>query len=277
MLPQFSFMRVKTFSLFLLFAVALTVQAQSPKPEALSAADFDKWVGNLHGRVGKLYKTPERATAEKELLEAQEVLLQRLRDEKWTKDESIIDFVNIWTVYETPDLDKSRTIEFLNVIRCIDQFLPFLEDRKDLQAYLYAEKGYLLSMGAKNNKPAALIAFQKSVEISIPLTQTSELRRFARSVRLANLLVAAGSKDKAEDLFLQVLGFPWYQVKDPSVVSQLKDVYISAGYGIIELRRGNLKKLKSLYFVPSTLDALQPLLDEAIKEAQQAEDKSKKP
>jgi hypothetical protein len=76
---------------------------------------------------------------------------------------------------------------------------------------------------------------------------------------------------------LQVLGFPWYQVDDPSIVIQLKQVYISAGYGIIELRRGNLKKLKSLYFVPSTHYALQPLLDEAIKEAQQAEAKSKKP
>jgi hypothetical protein len=277
MLPQYPCLRVKICSLFLLVAVALSAQAQAPKPESFSSADFHKWVGNLHGRVGKLYKTPERATAEKELLEAQTVLLQRLRDEKWTKDESITDFVITWTVYETPDLDKIRTIEFLHTIKCIDQILPFLEDRKDLQAYLYAEKGYLLSMGSKSNKPEALIAFQKSVEISIPLTQTSELRRFARSVRLANLLVASGSKDKAEDLFLQVLGFPWYQVDDPSIVIQLKQVYISAGYGIIELRRGNLKKLKSLYFVPSTHYALQPLLDEAIKEAQQAEAKSKKP
>jgi hypothetical protein len=52
-------------------------------------------------------------------------------------------------------------------------------------------------------------------------------------------------------------------IADGDAQRAARDLYVTAGRGIIALRRHNLAKLKELYFVPAALDQLGPLLKKA--------------
>ncbi|HET6386747.1 MAG TPA: hypothetical protein VFJ58_25430, partial [Armatimonadota bacterium] len=86
-------------------------------------------------------------------------------------------------------------------------------------------------------------------------------------VEEAGALTHIGDKRTADALYLKALQYPFYLASDPVIEKELRELYIRAGRGIIDLRRHNLSLLKELVFVPSTNADLQPYLQAAIKEA----------
>jgi tetratricopeptide (TPR) repeat protein len=76
-----------------------------------------------------------------------------------------------------------------------------------------------------------------------------------------------GDAATAEAAYLRALSYNFATVSDANAQMTLRDLYIQAGSGIIELRRHNLAKLRELFFIPSTMNVLGPQLDAAIAEA----------
>jgi hypothetical protein len=95
-------------------------------------------------------------------------------------------------------------------------------------------------------------------------------------VNLGESLLSVDRKKEAEVHFQQALSYPWYTILGhPAEMQNLRDQYVAAGRGLIQARRGNLKALKEIVFVPATYDVLGPVLDQAAKEAQAAQSQGK--
>jgi tetratricopeptide (TPR) repeat protein len=262
-------------ALFSLLFGCLPLCAQSlGEPATLSASLFEEWCKATRTRTGRAVDKSDAIQIEPELIKAQEVLIERLRQEKWTTDNSISYIVDAWMEYESPRPNKDGKRDeqgrlFPSTIGLIDKVIPFLQDRRFLQALLHTRKGYFLSLGRRYLEAAE--SFEKSLAITNPLTLETERIRLGNSVELASLYSVTGSEDKADALYSDVLKFPWYLMKDREAMKDFRELYIRAGSGIIGVRRGDLQKLKALYFVPATQPRLQPELDAAIKEAEAAQ------
>lgn len=95
-------------------------------------------------------------------------------------------------------------------------------------------------------------------------------------MNLGESLLSVDRKKEAEVHFQQALSYPWYTILGhPAEMQNLRDQYVAAGRGLIQARRGNLKALKEIVFVPATYDVLGPVLDQAAKEAQAAQSQGK--
>jgi hypothetical protein len=112
-------------------------------------------------------------------------------------------------------------------------------------------------------------SFQAALVAIEPLHLEVDLLRLTTLVNLGEALLSEGRKKEAEDQFLQALSYPWYAVVGhPEEMQKLRDQYVAAGRGLIDARRGDLKALNEIVFVPATYEVLGPVLEEAIKEAQ---------
>ena len=254
---------------------ALPVYAQATsEPVALSSTLFEEWCKATRTHARRAVDKPEPNQIEPELIKAQEVLIERLRQEKWTTDSSISYIIDSWMEYESPRPDKDGKRDqqgrlFPSTIDLIDKLIPLLQERRFLQTLLLSRKGYFLSLG--RNYAAASETFEKSLSLITSLALETEQIRLGNSVELAGLYSITGTKDKADELYSDVLKFPWYLIKDQEKMKDFRELYMRAGSGIIGVRRGDLQKLKALYFVPATKPRLQPELDAAIKEAEAAQ------
>jgi hypothetical protein len=86
--------------------------------------------------------------------------------------------------------------------------------------------------------------------------------------RLGESLLAQGKSDEADRRFLEVLSYEWATILGhPQGMGVLRDRYIEGIRGLISCRRGNLKALQDIYFVPSVDPDVRPELNRAIEEA----------
>src|SRR5687767_8051174 len=67
-----------------------------------SSARFEEWSKALQTRTVKALGKPEITQVEPELTKAQNILAERLRQERWTTDASISNVVDAWMEYESP-------------------------------------------------------------------------------------------------------------------------------------------------------------------------------
>ena len=107
---------------------------------------------------------------------------------------------------------------------------------------------------------------EKSIKIYYEYSLEANLKRMKLLMNLAGQYRKLKKDDQAEKLFIRVMSYPWFSAKGDYLL-QTKKMYIAAGKELIDVRRGHLLKLKSTYFYPMAHKELQPLLKEAIENA----------
>lgn len=166
----------------------------------------------------------------------------------------------------------------------IDEVVPLLVDRDYLRARLLARKGEL-ALGSGNAYQSAAPVFKAALEVVDPLRLNVDVERLKILNMLGGSLLSQGAGDpfhltseqqrlrkEADHYFLQVLAYNWYTVVDhPQEMQSLRDRYVDAGFGLIACRRGDLKALQEIHFVPAVDSILRPKLDQAIEEAKHPE------
>ena len=132
------------------------------------------------------------------------------------------------------------------------------------KAFLYKK---LSELYEHTGEIAKSITFsEKSIKIIHMSSLKADLNRLELLVNLAGGYRRLKKNDLAEKLFLEVLRYPWFLAESPYVL-EMRNMYLSAGRGLISVRRGNLLKLKSINFYPMAYRELLPVLKDAIKEA----------
>lgn len=268
-------------TVFLSLALFFTLTATALWPETgwaqenaevvnFSSALFDEWSKALQTRTIKALGKSETAQIELELVKAQSILAERLRQERWTTDASISNIVDAWMEYESPrpSQDGKRDAQghlFSGSIACMDQLIPLLQNRELLQARLHSRKGYFLYTDRRFAE--ASVEYEKSLSVYAPLSSEVELSRIGNMTLLANMQVTLGNKEKADAMYLEILSVPWVFVSDKKSKESLKDVQTRAGSALIRLRQSDLRSLQKLYPVTTTIPRLREELDAAIKAA----------
>lgn len=230
----------------------------------MNAAEFDTWIRSERTNAQQTGKSPSVLS---------NALLERLNSDLNTWDNSITAVVYAWRQFEAKQIQESGSAKDLQAAKgsatmdLIDQLLPVITGRSLLQARLQSVKANLLL--EYNGLEEAEKAFFAAVENLTGLQLEVDLNRIYNMTIRGQVLLRLDQKQEAEKLFLDVLSYPWYLVRETDVQISLREYYITAAIGLIECRRGDLPALKNIFFVPATEYELKPILDEAIREASQ--------
>jgi len=228
----------------------------------MHATEFDIWVKTERTTLQQNLQNPDALET---------ALIARLREEKETYDQTIGSVVYAWRQYEAKLNQEAENPNQLqdalqsNTARLINELLTVLNHRPLLVARLQSIKASLLL--EYNGLEQAAELFSQSVSMLTDLHQEVDLNRIYNMTILGQVQLRLNKKPEAEKIFLDVLSYPWYLVRETDVQISLREYYITAAIGLIECRRGDLPALKNIFFVPATEYELKPILDEAIREA----------
>lgn len=156
---------------------------------------------------------------------------------------------------------------FANLMAFIDQVYPSLGDRPFLRASMGAVRAEVYTIrGSLDDALAARRQVEAGLLERKLLIDTARNRNL---VELGDAYYALGRKAEAETAYLEVLSYPWYNFPNRSeATTSLRDLYIRAGYGLINARRENVAALKEIFFTPAVEEELGPVLQQAISEAE---------
>jgi len=212
------------------------------------AAEFDQQIKEMRIQLEAQQRAPE-------MLE--ERVLERLRANLDAYDSSILEAVYAWREHEADDYPHTR--------RLIESLLPYTERRPMLAATLMSISGELSHQAGDID--AAIEAYMEAVDDLHEMHIDVDSKRIYSMMTLGHLLLLQGNRQGAETLFLDVLSYPWYQIREADLQALLRQYYIKAGLGLIDCRRGDLDSLREIYFVPAAEAELLPALRRAIKAA----------
>jgi hypothetical protein len=198
-------------------------------------------------------------------------LVERLKAGVFTTDRAILSSVTSWITYD------ERLKEYLGEnhsgpvyaqsLAYLDGLLLYMYGRPQLEARLWERKAHLYRL--ESLLDLEIEASRKALAILDPAQVTAEQMQMDLKVRLGNALNTIGDTYGAEQVYLEVLAHDWSSVENlPEARSLMQESYVEAGLGLIECRKGNAAKLKSIEFLPAVADRLQPALSAALKAAQ---------
>ena len=254
--------------------------SNSTRPDGAKSSDAsiagDKHPGDvtlMAPREFEVWADAERAksdTAHDRPVGLEAGLLKRLRAGQYTTDDAVQSAVHAWMGYEGRRLVESGQsgrpgAYFPQTMRLMDELDGYMYGRTFLKAAIHREKGELFGINHDHENDAK--EREMVVQLLTPLRDTIYERRIEAIVCLAEDRYAMGDKQRAEAGFLNALGFDWTQVSDPVALHALKDLYVRAGLGLIQCRRGNLAALRDTYFLGAASRELGPALKAAIDEA----------
>jgi hypothetical protein len=221
----------------------------------MTAADFDREIRKLKSEFATRAEPPEGL---------EQMLLARLREGLETYDSTALEVVYAWRVFESnaaePPQSSARTLAL------IDALLPLADHKAMLRSVLYVIRAEITYHQRRFELAAE--AFANAVDDLHALHVDVDTKRIYAMVMLGDTLLFQNNKSDAEKLFLDVLSYPWFLVREAEPKRLLREYYVRAGLRLIECRRGDLAGLKDIFFVPATERELLPTLNRAIEEAQ---------
>lgn len=228
----------------------------------MNAIDFDNWIRSERTTAQQNGESPDTIAA---------ALLTRLQTGLETTDNSVTAVVYAWRQFEAKQIQESgirkepEPAKNSATFRLIEDLLALLNQRPMLIARLQSIKANLLL--EYNDLQEAEKGFAAAVDHLHTLQLEVDANKIYNMTIRGQVLLRLEQKEAAEKVFLDVLSYPWYLVRETDVQVSLREYYVSAAIGLIECRRGNLEALKNIFFVPATEFELQPILREAIREA----------
>ena len=223
----------------------------------MTASDFDRAVRTGRAALNKDADAPNAL---------ERMVLDRLSAGSETYDSTLLEVVYAWREFESRNPGQTEK-PFARTLALIDELLTHAGHKAALRSVLYIIRGEI-TYQERLLEPAAE-AFLNAVDEMHALHLDVDVKRIYAMVMLGDILIMQGNKTDAEKLFLDVLSYPWYLIRESDIQGQLRAYYVRAGRRLIECRRGNLKALQNIFFVPATEPDLLPTLKRAIAEAQQ--------
>jgi hypothetical protein len=197
------------------------------------------------------------------------LVLRRLHEYRVVTFGTLSNTVHAWRSYESTSQTRGdgrlTSSAFPQTQRFIDEALPLVKATPQLASVLLEEEANIFI--EEGNRQRAAACSQEAVDIDTALAIDIELMRVQCAVMAGSSWARTGRVKKADEAYRAVLSYPWYMVRDPRKQTEFKDRYLEAGRAIIELHRHDLAVLKELYFFPSTMGELGPLLQQALAEA----------
>jgi hypothetical protein len=167
--------------------------------------------------------------------------------------------------------------------RLIDKLLPLMINNATLAAHLYAKRGNIYNREGDMRRGAGQLVQSLELISQSSHNADSDLPILEEAAKTAAFLRAhADAKADAVRLYQIILWYPFYRFPHPvnpigvpastdkssfSLYERAKALYISAGKGLIDLRRGDLKALQDIALLHSSKDVLKPFLAQAIIDA----------
>jgi hypothetical protein len=222
----------------------------------MTTSEFDRLIKETRTALEARREAPEQLES---------MLLARLQADKPAYDGTVLEVVYAWRRYESATGGRPDALPFPQTRRLIEALLKYAGHQPMLHAQLAAISGDILHELGELQPAAA--AYAEAVDDLHALHLEVDTKRMSAMVTLGQLLLAQGNRRDAEKLFLDVLSYPWYLVMEAEPQALLRHDYVSAGFGLIECRRGNLAALREIFFVPATQGELLPQLEKAIAEA----------
>jgi len=251
------------------FLLTYTADGQTPRkdpenPQAAAASAqgdpdpvaFERWVVKTCEEVSAARREPSAIS---------DAILNRLKNGAFVTDKAVMYGIGAWTFYDSQATKLgSAKNRYNRTIAMIDKMSALLDGRPWLKAQLGMRKAGLYSL---DERTAEAIAVRRTANTELDsLYEEISTHYIDNMTILGGLLYSQGKKKEAEKVFLDVLSFPWYLTKSPTL-QVLRDRYVQAGRGVIDCRRGDLHALQGTYFVPASLNELGPYLDRALVEA----------
>lgn len=238
------------------------------EPAQMSSQQFEQWVNAQTERLEVAEEKNEQQSTAALARAIEQALRQRLKNERQTTDISVLSVISHYATYEIskltpndPPIDPLAT----HSKQLITDVLPLLYGRSELQGRLLQKRSQLFAASKSVNE--ALEDLRNAAQLLSQTGADVDQHRIESQLEAANILLLHGQKKEADDLYLQVLIYPWYNLQDPQHMQRIRDLYVQAGMGLIQTRRGSLKGLKELYFAPATWRQLKAPLDAAISAA----------
>jgi len=197
-------------------------------------------------------------------------VIERLKAERLVTDGTVMACVEASINADDKRALSNRAASAANHYASANQFITavsaLLVDRDLLRARLLARQGSLAVATADFSKASQ--AFEAAIKTVQPVRLDADFQWMTSLVSLGQSLLSQKRNKEAESYFLEALSYQWYTIVGfPSQMRMLRDQYIQAGRGLIACRRGNLKALQEIVFVPATEQELGPVLEKAIEEA----------
>ena len=118
-------------------------------------------------------------------------------------------------------------------------------------------RDYALSLGQENHRSLTDLKYQ------------TDLKWVQNLVQMGYDFIYLNRNAEAEPFFLDVLSYPYTLVEDVDMFHQFRELYIEAGKGLIQVRKGNAEALQEIYFIPAMQSILGPIKEEALEKAKQ--------
>ena len=227
----------------------------------LASDQFDELLSQQLDELSKRRQAGEdSSTLQVRLNQIASSVFDRLQKGFFVKDELLTRLV-----INSIDVERLKGKDYPESLRIIDATLSSLKYRPIVESRLYVIKGNLYSELQEKGK--SLESYEKATSVMNAIHLDVDVERSSVLLQTANYAASIGEKAKANKLYLVVYSYPWYIAKGEAQ-GVLQEYSAQAGIGLINLRRGDLKALKDIYYVPSMKSRIEPALQLAIREAE---------
>ena len=206
-------------------------------------------------------------------------VMEKLRSGGYVTDTAIAAMIGAWSVYDSPrigfaGIKGADGLLYPDARRVIAEVMPYAYGRPDLSVMLHEGIGQFANANSGANRDAATVqrAYAAALSEQKPLYLAAWERYDALCVEQGDLLLQAGKADEATDMYARVLQDDTYyffhdSAADSSAARRLTDIAVSAGRGLVNCRRGNLAALQGTFFSRTISPLLNPIRDQAIRDA----------
>lgn len=237
------------------------VNAQELSPKA-----FDEWIDEEYSRLAQGESIDTDQIADR--------VIDRFEKGLYITDDAVINSTKFFEIKEFSEKGKELTngktpFIYSETTAYINQLLGKLYKRDLLKVKLLERKSRLLQTRTDKNEEVEQLTLKtlSTLIVDLEVFNTDIDKLYNKSmIILGQIYLENDNKTQADKHFAKVLKYPFYNVTKAKDYSDLRNLYIQAGLGRIAARKGNLKKLKELYFIPSAAPDLYPSLKASIEE-----------
>jgi hypothetical protein len=235
-----------------------TQSAMLADPLRVNGSEFEQGLNQASIEFERAHRWPSPLT---------NAIRARVRADRVVTDQAVLTGLRAWTEYENDARPTPQSpLDYTQSLVLVDELLREFPNRPLLEYRLQLRQAEMYE--AMDDRADAIESYYSALTKIKSVYLESDVETMYCRDALGTMLLLQQRWKEADDNYLQMLDNNWYTVHDDDVATRLRDLYISAGRGLIACRQYNLRALRQIRVLPSTMVALGPDLDAAINEAQ---------
>lgn len=234
---------------------AAAIAAESRAALDLKASEFETWM--THGRdTRKPGEDPRELGA---------ALSTRVDADRMVTDQTVLACLSAFRGFEGEASVKSGVQSYPATRGFIDSTVKQFQHQSQLVAELLRAKAELLNLEGKYGD--AVEVFDAAAKEYSRMGLACDRGKIACGVTAGELSHVMKNDAGADARYLEVMSYPWYATRDAEALQDLRDGYLRAVRGLIDVRRNDKTALEQIYVTPAVYGQLLPLIAKAITAA----------